>query len=113
MAISASDMNYIIALFAVMIVSFTVIMLFGIARTLYWRKEESNCPSCGQYWARQVVGEELVDTYRRIFSVQTLIAGALNHRQIGRVFTHKKYKLYHRCKYCMHEWTSILVKLER
>ncbi len=116
MAISTSDLNYIATLFAIMIGAFTVIMLLGIARTLYWRKEESKCPSCGRYWARQDVDKEPVDTYWKRVSLLTVILwlNAFWHRleYIGRLYKHKKYKLYHRCKYCMHEWTSIFETLE-
>ncbi len=116
MAIFTSDVNYIKTLFAVMIVSFTVIMLLGIARTLYWRKEESKCPFCGQYWARQDVSKELVDTYWKRVSLLTFILwlNAFWHRleYVGRLYKHKKYTLCHRCKYCMHEWTSIFETLE-
>jgi hypothetical protein len=112
MPISTSDMNYIITLFAVMIVSFTVIVLFGIARTPYWRKEESKCPYSGKYWAKQDVGKELVDSHWKRFSLLTFMAWGRFLNRVGRIYKHKKYRLYYRCKYCMHEWTSIFETLE-
>ena len=109
-------MNYIIALFAVMIGAYTVIMGFGIAWMFYRRKEESTCPSCGRYWARQDVGKELIDTYWKRVSLLTFIVWVTSFwrhlERIGKIYKHKKYKLYYRCKYCMHEWTSIFVTLE-
>jgi hypothetical protein len=112
MPISTSDMNYIITLFVVMVGAYTVIMGLGIAWMFYRRKEEGRCPSCGQYWARQDVGKELVDTYWKRFSLLTFFAWGRFLSRVGRLYKHKKYKLYYRCKYCMHEWTSIFETLE-
>src|SRR5512136_1269524 len=101
MPISTSDMRYIITLFAIMVGAYTVIMGFGIAWMFYRRKGEGQCPSCGRYWARQDVGKELVDTYWKRFSLLTFfawgryLARGRHLALIGRIYKHKKYKLYH------------------
>lgn len=79
--------------------SCVIILLFvaGVG-SLGWGlrlRRHSKCPRCRKPWAREVLRKEK----RGAFYRDTLLDG------LPPIF-HVRYRVYHRCKYCGHRWTS-------
>jgi hypothetical protein len=66
--------------------------------------EAHRCPKCQRSWAREDLREELVGVFQKALPKPPWRRAAV-FGEI-RVVPHGKYKLYHQCKYCGHEWTS-------
>ncbi len=61
------------------------------------------CPQCSRPWAREEVDRELIG----IFKESALSLDPARKDWIGgRITVKGKFKVYYRCKYCGHEWTS-------
>ncbi len=61
------------------------------------------CPQCSRLWAREDVDRELIGIFRE----STPSLDATRRDWIGSsIAIRGKFKVYYRCKYCGHEWTS-------
>ena len=80
------------------------LVLLSFVLVIAWiRLEQSRCPDCRRFGARQDLGKELLGISkqtRRFWS-------SLNDVPLGRIVPHEKYRVYHRCRHCGHEWTSV------
>lgn len=63
----------------------------------------TQCPKCKKFWAKKNVDEKWMGQFEK---------GAYigNRNRRWRVIPHEKYKVYHQCKYCNHEWMTTMVK---
>jgi hypothetical protein len=96
------DLTILIIGFIAIVITFVVGFSVAIGRELHLRKEESQCPECHKFWAREDLGQELMGIFQK--STLLMRGKIVNWRWV--VLPHVKYKLYHRCIYCGHEWTS-------
>jgi hypothetical protein len=96
------DLTILIIGFIAIVITLVVGHSVIIGRELHSRKEESQCPECHKYWAREDLDRELMGIFQK--STLLMRGNIANWRWV--VLPHEKYRLYHRCMYCGHEWTS-------
>lgn len=81
----------------------TVFFVAGVGALgwgLYLRRR-SRCPRCGKPWAKEILSEERRDTVYKEVLLDSLPFVA-----------YVQYRVYQRCKYCEHEWTSSKAAVE-
>jgi hypothetical protein len=94
----------------VLILVFTLLVItWGTLAWQYYRAVSAahQCPQCSRPWAREDVDRELIGIFKE--STPSLMAASGKDWIGGKITVRGKYKVYHRCKYCGHEWTSTKV----
>ncbi len=90
----------------VLIIVFTpVVIAWGALAWQFYKVVSTahQCPQCSRPWAREEVDRELIGIFKE--SVPSL--DVTRRDWIGGSIAVKgKYRVYYRCKYCGHEWTS-------